>query len=61
MKWPWPRSHPDAEKKLELAQQRLEQVRGRWPQVREAARVMQRHREINGFAEAIRTAMGVRK
>lgn len=61
MKWPWQKRGMEEAERLERTHERLAQVHRRWPQVRDAARTMQHHREVNGFAEAIRTAMGVRR
>lgn len=61
MKFPWHRKKDDdAARVLDQARQHLEDARRQWPAVRRAAASMDRHREHNGFADAIRTAMGVR-
>lgn len=54
----WRRDVKDA-RNLADAQQALRKVRRQWPEVEEAARTMQRHREVNNFAHKIRVAMGV--
>lgn len=58
MKWPWQRPRVD-DAELQKSKERLANVKSRWPEVRRAAAAMDRHREINGFAELIRQAMGV--
>jgi hypothetical protein len=53
MKWPWSKRHEAERKALEDALSDLERVRNRWPEVREAAASMRRHKERNHFAESI--------
>ena len=53
MRWPW-RSRADEERQaLEETIQARDKIRGRWPEVREAAASMHRHRERNHFAATI--------
>lgn len=61
MKWPWRQADGADQKALEESQAKLKKIRDQWPAVHEAAATMRRHRERNGFTEAIRTAMGVRR
>lgn len=60
MRWPWRRDKSD-EFELMKARQRLADSKRQWPKVREAAETMERHREVNGFAEMIQKAMGVER
>jgi hypothetical protein len=59
VRWPWSRRNADDAAALVDAERHLSEVRDQWPRVRREAANMDRHREINGFTEAIRTAMGV--
>jgi hypothetical protein len=59
VRWPWSRRNDEDAAALEDAERHLSEVRDQWPRVRAEAANMNRHREINGFTERIRTAMGV--
>jgi hypothetical protein len=53
MRWPWKsRADVDRQALAETIEAR-DEIRGRWPEVREAAASMRRHRERNHFAESI--------
>ena len=62
MPWYWPFKKrrqpgcpPQSEQAKQAAQAELEQVRARWPQVKERAESLRRGRERNGFGEAMLT------
>lgn len=59
MRWRFWRRNVDELRDLDEAKQALEQVRQQWPEVKEAARALNHHREANNFAHKIRIAMGV--
>lgn len=69
MRWrrrrPQPEPSPEAARRLDEAraaregsEERLEQVRERWPEVTEVADSLRRLRERNHFAELVARAMG---
>ena len=69
MRWrrrrPQPGPSPEAERRIdearaarERSEERLERVRGRWPEVTEVTSSLRRLRERNHFAELIARAMG---
>lgn len=52
MRWPW-RRDAKAEEALRQAEQRLEKVRGQWPDVHEAAAESRLHKRRNHFSDTI--------
>lgn len=58
MRWPW-QPDPEHVEALERAEQKLDEVRAQWPPIRQATEKTDQRREVNGFAQQIRDAMGV--
>lgn len=63
MRWPWRRNarHAVDQAALEDARRRLTEVRGQWPDVREAAALMRSHKQRNHFAETIESIYAGRR
>lgn len=61
MRLRWWRGSTEEKQKVAEAEEQLHAVQQQWPQVIDAAAAMDRHRAKNGFAHAIRVAMGVER
>ena len=53
------RPRPEDEEAVAQARRELDEVNGRWPEVREKAEAVRQHREVNGFTALLIKAMGV--
>ena len=53
-----PRAVAEARRAREASEERLAEVRQRWPEVEQVATSLRRHRERNGFAELVTRALG---
>jgi hypothetical protein len=59
MRYPWKRrNRSHARDKRRVAEENLENIRARWPQVRAAVAPLRREREINGWTATIATIFG---
>lgn len=59
-RWPWSARGDHAEAEAEKAAKRLADAEAEHAEVRQMADKARRMREVNGFTQAIRDAMGVR-
>lgn len=59
MKWPWSDRERRAEERAREAEAKLRRARAEYTVARMVADASRRAKEQNGFAELIRTAMGV--
>lgn len=58
MRWPW-QPDPEHVEGLQRAEERRDEVAAQWPTIHRVTAKTDRRREVNGFAQQIRDAMGV--
>ena len=58
MRWPW-QPDPKHVEALDSAVRKRDKVNARWADVHEQTDALDRRRQVNGFAQQIRAAMGV--